>query len=496
MFKKALSLLLTAVLALGVLPVASLAAEGCDCGVDPVIFIDGLNGCDLIRDEGIPDQQRVAFPFDPARIGDIVVENRAAIWDMLDVRYSDENRDTVMNAVLSLFPDVEMTPDGESLYNITADWRPETRDIHRTGEYFPYRYDWRLDPYVNAAGLEAYIDHVLALTGHDKVDLLAVSLGGTVLNTYLTVYGTGRVDSCVWYCGAQTGVKIASDVFQGHIRFDAQEVTSFLHEATPDSVGYQVLSLLMQGLADIGATGSVLRVANKIMAAIAADGSFRDLMLRSFGRMPGVWACVDSEAYEKAKDFMFPTEADRAENAGLIEKIDRYHYEVQARSDAIMAQAQRETGKIAVIANYGYHLAPVVPDSDVMSDRLLDTAHSSCGGTFARYGDVLPAGGSVSPDRMADVSTAAFPAYTWIARGLYHGERPQAMRELFRFIFEADSQPDVNSDARYPQYLTYDRETGALTPQTEEAQKQPKLAARIRTFFLTLRRFLRGLFGK
>ena len=47
MFKKALSLLLTAVLTLGVLPVASLAAEGCDCGVDPVIFIDGLNGLSL-----------------------------------------------------------------------------------------------------------------------------------------------------------------------------------------------------------------------------------------------------------------------------------------------------------------------------------------------------------------------------------------------------------------------------------------------------------------
>ena len=495
MSRKLLSLLLAAVLLFAALPVSAQAADRCDCGTDPVIFIDGLNGCDLIRDAG-SDRARRAFPFDPADILTLLTDNRAAVWDMLNGEYSDENRQIIVDAICEkLLPDIGMTPDGESLYDITADWSPEPNDVHRDGGYFAYRYDWRLDPFVNAAGLADYIGYVKDKTGHDKVDLLAVSLGGTILTTYLSVYGAAGIDDCIWYCGAQSGVYLANTAFTGNVYIDAQEGTAFLHEATPDSFEYQLLSMLLQGMTDVCFTGSILHFTNKILANLASDGGYRELLQRTFGKMPGVWACVDDSAYEDAKDYIFPTEADRAENAGLIEKIDRYHYEVQANLEELMTSVRREGGAIAVVANYGYHLAPFAPDSNVMADRLLDTAHSSCGATFARYGEQLPAGRTVSPDRMADASTALFPEYTWLLRGLMHGERPAPVRALFRFIFDFDGQPAVNDDPAYPQYMQYDHAADTLAPQTGKVPKEGKLAARIRAFFLRIVWFFRSLFA-
>ena len=496
MFKKAFCFILAAVMLIGVIPVVSFgASDSCDCGRDPVIHIDGMNACNLIRDKGT-ENERVAFPFEVSDLLPLITDNKEAIWDLLDCRYSEESRKTVVDAVSSLFEDIEMTNDGDSKYNISLDWTPKTRDVHRSGEYYRICFDWRLDPYENAEILSKFIDRVLEITGHSRVSIFAHSLGATVLNTYLSVHGTEKVSGCIWFCGAHNGVITVDELYNGRFRFNAQDVTSFLHEATEDSFEFQLLSIILQGLADIGITGSLLSFTNRVFKSLVKDGSIREILVRSFGKMPGIWALVDDSAYESAKDFMFPTEADKAENARLIERLDRYHYNVQVKSEEIMKKAQSEIGKIAVLSYYGFHITPVIADSDVMSDQVIDSARTSCGATFARIGEKLPKSETVSPDRMVDVSTALFPECTWIVKGLTHTDMPDEIHELFRFIFDFDGQPTVNDNEKFPQLLTYDKKTETLSPQAKNDLKPAKLAARFRQFWLSVKFFFKNFFKK
>ena len=64
MIKKVFCVLLSALLLLGMVPIFSFGADSyCNCGKDPIIHIDGMNACDLIRDKGT-ENERVAFPFE------------------------------------------------------------------------------------------------------------------------------------------------------------------------------------------------------------------------------------------------------------------------------------------------------------------------------------------------------------------------------------------------------------------------------------------------
>jgi hypothetical protein len=51
---------------------------------------------------------------------------------------------------------------------------------------FDFLYDWRLDPYTSAAQLDAYIDEIIEVTGHDKVIINAYSEGGEISLEYVT----------------------------------------------------------------------------------------------------------------------------------------------------------------------------------------------------------------------------------------------------------------------------------------------------------------------
>lgn len=494
--KRSFYVLLAAVLLFGAVPLVSSAENGaCGCGKDPVLFIDGMNACPLIRDKGTPDERK-AFNIDADGIISLVKDNRDAIWDLLDCRYSEETRRTVVDAVCSLFEDTQMTPDGESLYDITPDWRPRTDDIHRSGQNYKICFDWRLDPFENVKILADYIDSIRSITGHDKVDIIAHSLGATLLNTYLSVYGTEKVGGCVWFCGAHNGIILETELMRGRIHINAQDVTAYLHESTPDSFEYQLLSALMQGLADIGVTGSVLSITNRLMDCLREDGSMREILLRSFGRMPSIWACVDDTAYEAAKDYLFPTDDARNENAGLIERIDRYHSEVLMRSAEIMKTAERETGKVAVLSYYGLHVTPVTKDSGETGDQVLDAAHSSCGATFAPFGGRLPKGDRVSPDRTADASTALFPDRTWFVKGCPHSTTPAHIRELFARVFASEGGFTVDDDAQFPQFMSYDKETGSVSPLGKNGLKPAKFAARLRELVLSMKYLIRSLFTK
>ena len=452
--KKAISLILAAVMAFSALSVAVFAEDTCGCGHAPIVFVDGMNSRDLIKDRGT-DGARVVFPFTGNAVVDMVKNNAGAFWDLLDTRFDSAAERQVADAIKGLFTGAEMTDEGTSLYNVSVDWDYPEDPAHSEGQYFKYSFDWRLDPFVYAAGLKDYIDYVKELTGHDTVHLIGFSQGATAVNTYLSQYGYGGLESVIWYCGAHKGTALVGSLFRGDLRMDAASANGFVSNATEDNFLFNTLAALLQGLTDIGVTGGVLDLVNESLRRFYDDGVMREIFLDTFGKMPGIWSLVPPEDFEAAKRFVFGEGEEAAPYAALIETIDRYHDEVQVNSDAIMEEARRQVGKIAVIAKYNVRMAPVAADDNRQADFLIDTYHASCGATVADFGQTLGEGyaqqvddghNHLSADGIIDASTALYPDYTWFIKNAQHSQSIAYNDALLRHICAADRQPDVFED--------------------------------------------------
>ena len=504
--KKALSCLLAAVMLFAGLSVAASAETTCDCGHAPIVFIDGFNARDLVLDQGT-ENAKVVFPFADDAIPNMLKDNAATVWDLLDTRFDAETEQTVADAVKDLLHGTEMADDGTSLYNVTVDWGYPTDPAHSGGQYFKYQYDWRLDPFISAAGLKDFIAYIKELTGHDAVHLIGFSQGATVLNTYLSQYGYDGLETVIWYCGAHNGTSLAGSLFSGGMRMDAASATGYIHNATEDTVAFNLLAALMQGLKDIGITGGVLDMVNKSLEKFYADGVMKDIFLSTFGKMPGVWSLVPYEDYDAAKAFIFGEGEETAPYAALIEKLDRYHNEVQANSDAIIRAAQEQVGKIGVIAKYNVRMMPVTTAADQQADSLIDTYHASCGATVADFGKTLGEGyvqkiddghDHLSADGIIDASTALFPDYTWFIKNAVHETKIDYNDALLHHICDSDRQPDVFEDEAYPQFTYYSPSAGETSPLTKDTDERADLKPieRIMAFFRRIVAFFQKMFQK
>ena len=504
--KKSLACILAVLLLFSALSVFVSAEEPCGCGHAPIVFIEGMNARDLILEQGT-DRAKVAYPFSGDAVVDLVKNNAGAIWDMLDARFGADTEQKVADAVKSLFADAAMNDDGTSLYDIAVDWTPPEDPAHSEGQFFKYCFDWRLDPFTNAAGLKDFIAYVKELTGHDTVHLIGFSQGATVLNTYLHEYGCGGLETVIWYCGAHNGTALVGSLFSGRLRMDAASATGFVNNATDNNFLFNTLSAMLQGLTDIGITGGVLDLVNVGIKQFMEDGVMREIFLDTFGKMPGMWSLVPPEDYEDAKRFLFGEGEQAAPYAALIETIDRYHDEVQINSAAIMEEARQQVGKIGVIAKYNVRMAPFMEADNRQADMLIDTAHASCGATVADFGQTLGDGYTqkiddghdhLSADGIIDASTALYPDYTWFIKNAEHSRGIAYNDALLRHICESDRQPDVFEDEAYPQFTYYSPATGQTSPLTEDTDERPdtKLILRIKAFFQRILTFWRELFEK
>ena len=70
----------------------------------------------------------------------------------------------------------------------------ESQGYQENSDLFMFPYDWRLDLQILALGLKEKIEQIKVLTGAEKVDLVAHSMGGLLVKKYLKDYGGDSVD--------------------------------------------------------------------------------------------------------------------------------------------------------------------------------------------------------------------------------------------------------------------------------------------------------------
>ena len=217
-----------------------------------------------------------------------------------------------------------------------------------------------------------------------------------------------------------------------------------------------ILISLVHALDELGIWEFVLSQIDVLIPELI-DIVYDESLIPIFGSMPGLWSFVPHESYESAKKIMVNEDT----QAGLIEKLDAYHYNVQCRATEILREANK-TVKIYVVAGYDVQRTPLVEAYMNTSDGTVDTKYASVGGVCGDYGKTLPEGyvqqiddghNHLSADGKIDASTCALPESTWFINDMLHSTTHDGHDEFYEWLLTSEEQQTVFSNEKYPQFM-------------------------------------------
>ena len=321
-----------------------------------------------------------------------------------------------------------------------------------------YLYTFNLvgDPMKSADELDEYIEMVKKQTGHDKVTLLPVSLGGTILTAYLDKYGHDKIDEIINVVACLDGTDIVADMLDRKWNL-ADEF--FYHEFIPPilgddaTLGYLiniVLHIIPRSGVDAILTGAISAILDKMMV-----------------NCPQIWAMIPSYRYDALAERYL------GEKPVLKEKTDRFQ---QARLnlkknilDAVAdgVKVNSIAGSNLSFGEQDYTFFGIVESAHTYNtDGIINLASTTLGATGAPAGKTLSdisydkgtycknsAHKHISPDNKVDVSTAVLPENTWIFLDQHHevGNNDVVLNLVGAILMDRVSS--VNDDPEtYPQF--------------------------------------------
>lgn len=462
--KKIVSLLLVFCMVLS-LTVTAFAKAECDCGHVPVIYVVGMG--DTIYDyEG--EEPVTIFAPNEAAVKQSIPSIVIAVLGLL----THQHRlfaTFAMKAAYIMLGRAVCDPNGDPRYDTGVEREPlPDKDTHGQfkedkGDYV-FHYDWRLDPLDTAKQLRKFVLHIEKLTKHSTVSFTCHSMGNIILASYLYLYGSDNIEKIVCMSPAFQGLSIMGSLLSGEadISGKGKEVEMFLLSFMGDSEQDQKLKTLVRVCYKLGLVSGLLNCVLQPALTHQFERVFDECLREMFAYMPGVWAFVPNEYYERAKAYTF---GDSTEYTKLIERIDDYHYNVEARLPEILQEAMDNGVGLAILSGYGISSIPLSITHTNQADFVIDTKYTSIGATCAPFGETLPQShiqsvrdghDHISPDFVIDASTCAFPEYTWFVRDQIHFDFPDNYIAFVRWLLDFNGQPTVHSSAQYPQFLCQD----------------------------------------
>lgn len=452
----------------GVMALAT-QTPACNCGYDPVIFVTGIASIDIYKNLG-SEQETVMFPpsmetikaaLAPGTFTDLAKFAITGNWDYV--------ADALIPVADKVLEDFGCNPDGTPKAGTGIKWSYPPYPIH-TPDYAPgFYYDWREDPIVLAVELHDYIEYVCAVTGHEKVNLIAYSMGSICTMTYLERYGYDRVEGLLLSAAALNGVSCAGEPYTGNIKFDPAGIVRYVDSMiTHDEQGDLIMSLLKL-LEKAGVIKSLAHITDNIIKNLE-DRVYAEVLTPLFGTSLGMWSLIPDEYYEQAKELLLP---DKEMYAELIAKADDYHYNVQTRNEEILNGAIERGIKFGILVKYNLQGFPVGNNVNNSTDTVIDVKYAGFGATAAPLGKTLGEGytqavdcghNHISPDNKIDASTGTYPEQTWFVRDFVHMRNAQDYDDLINLILFSEEQVTVFSNATYPQFLRLDEKTNTISP--------------------------------
>lgn len=458
--KKLLAVLLSLFLLLGIAAPAVYAVDdSCDCGVNPIIYVAALGSADVVKDYGTENERVLFRPDTTALISEAVTALAPAMGDLAKGDY-DAFGDALIDFVYSAFGDLALDGNGNSKENVKAICDVPENGEHGLDKSFYFNYDFRLDPYEHADRLNECIQQIKKMSGHDKVQMRASSMGGVVTMAYLERYGTEDIETIIFQCCPIQGTAVAGDLFNGNFVINKNALMNYALDAIPNmemDFVQGILIVLVNALNELGVWDMAITIVDNIVP-LFKDKIFNEALIPIFGSMPGIWSFVPDEYYESAKEFMI---VDEAEQAGLVSKIDAYHYNVQTKATDILQEAYK-TVKIYNVVGYNVQRTPLVPAYMNTSDGTVDSKYASVGGICADYRTTLGADyvqavndghNHLSADGMIDASTCALPESTWFIKDMLHSTTHDGHGEMYDWMFTSKEQQTVYSSPDYTQFM-------------------------------------------
>lgn len=507
--KKIISVFLSLIMICSLLVPAFAAEkeEKCDCGFNPVIYVAALGSATVYENPGEENERALFRP----ETGPLVAEAVSVILPVLPALIAgdyDTFGDALIGFVNSAFGALALDGDGNSKENVYAPEEYPTDSNHGIDYSYYFGYDFRLDPYTHADRLHKDIQTLKALTGHDKVQLKASSMGGVVAMAYLERYGTEDIETVIFQNCPIKGTAVAGELYCRKFEINKDALLNYALDAIP-SLEQDFLQGFLYGLAtaldDIGVWSLLLSLVDPIVENLL-DRVYDEALIPIFGTLPGIWSFVPHEYYEEAKTVMVNEET----QAGLIKKLDAYHYNVQVRAEEILNEANKDV-KIYIVAGYDIQRTPLVSAYMNTSDGTVDTKYASVGALTADIRSTFDAGytqaiddghNHISPDFCIDASTCALPEQTWFIKDMLHCTTHDGHGKLYEIMLTSEEQFYVDTYEEYPQFMqnnipdqTFDKIEGLTA--TEMFKKQPNFTnfvMMLRSFIDTVKSFFNNLF--
>ncbi len=308
------------------------------------------------------------------------------------------------------------------------------------------------DPMESAGRLDEYIDTVLQKTGAKKVNLLPISLGGTVFTAFCDRFtDTDKVNSIVNVVPVLNGTQSVTDMFNRDFDISADfwynyGIPMMISEFTEygELIGHAVNFLLRSLPADVNAA-MLTRI-------------YDTLLNNLFVNTPQIWAMVTREAYPELAEKYLGDE----EHAPVRAKTDAFYQAQLDLEDNIKAMTANGI-KINIISGYGLHTGDarynffrVTANADkVNGDGVINVESTTLGATAALPGEKLSEGGRLSPDGEVDASTGILPDNTWYFYNMHHEDAANnaPVINLSVALMYSHDVENVNSDPeKYPQF--------------------------------------------
>lgn len=493
---------------------------GGECGVSPVIIVHGImqsqvyvqdkEGNDIMTSDGFPivEGMDMAFMFDTVALGNAFKEAIGEILLSIATGNKDGLLDTVLEILDESFSSHYFNPDGTRTNGVAVDeyWysleecmtKPDKsygyakgygkdengntlpttkyktefdfikRQVDITGFCEDYGYDHAYyyayssfgDTLEAAANLNEYIDMVKAQTGHDKVSLVFISLGGTIGNAFLSEYcDPTEIDRVVFAAAAVDGSYLLGDLMAGNSVLD--DGNAIYNDLIPNLIA--ILAEEYEALAYLG--NSVARaIPQQLFSDFlteALERAINEVLGKLIHNCPSMWALVPSEMYpELSKELISDKEHEL-----LKAKTDKY-YEIQKNAAKTVKEMTEKGVDIFVICGYDLELLGLVKHYQLSSDNVIQAESTSIGATFADAGAALPEDYKpaidktyISPDGAVDAGTCALPDRTWFIKGQSHLKLQSSINDVIELCIQLISNYEI-TDARennggYEQFIDY-----------------------------------------
>lgn len=294
--------------------------------------------------------------------------------------------------------------------------------------------------------LREYIQRVKAQTGHDKVNLAPVSLGGTIATAYLGKYGDDNdINRVVSIVPAYDGSQAVADALGGNLDYD----------------GFGNAVELLFGSKAADQINKYLKLFSKKTAAAivkALLGVVSDTVLKNSVTM---WGIVPHEQYKSLSERLISDESHRLLKAQADEA---YIYRRDFPKTVKKLQAQGVL--FDDICCHGLRILEFCNSSKVDSDHIVHTHSASMGAYITPLGETLPGDykqkgdncscghNHISPCRTIDASVGLAPDTTWFFKGQAHDDvhKCRPVLEITEWLLADEEPKNVFSNERYPQF--------------------------------------------